>query len=778
MSSLVRSLIRPVARPWLSPARLAFALLTACLVLASATAMRTSLAARDHALQTMLNQPGTSSNTVVVSTDYPSFAQAQTGQDAADAGGPTPAGNALIASALDEQTQRAFDEVAGPAVKLPLSPQASDWTSLGSPTFAIVPDSAQFVPVRPGGPEMQFTYLADYPQHARLVAGRWPQSITQLSAGGFGVEIALPAATLHSLGLHVGSVFLAKPAPGGQFQQQITITVTGAYQPLDPGSLYWQDQPSDVAPQTDRMGDGPDFQLADGLLGEGELSALADLVPFGSQSVTVFTHLPLQTSAWTSDQVGGLITMVDGALGEAASNAQLAATTSFTSPTGGTGFHAPLVAILARFDAEQQAGALETAMPAVSLALIGLIALLLAARAAVDREAAENAVRRARGAPLWRIASSTARDTACTVLPLSAAAVLIAVLIPGRSPAGLWNCELALPLAAVAAPTLLSILRQRGRRGTVALTRPSPRALLARRIVAQAGLILLCLLGVLEAHAEGFSTDTGTNLFTACAPALGALLATLVVLNAGPFVLRTGLRRVARRRGAVGLLGLARTARTPSTAAVTVLVLALALTTAEMALALHGAGGREGLVAAASSAVQQAAAYSGTSDFFGSTGFSAGTNIVSSTIPDPDALVSATSGYLALLAIVAVATGCLVVALATAVEAGERRAVLARLTTMGLTAGQARAVTAVELLGPILFAAVGGTLAAPSLLWAVRPALEPALGGADARITGSVLAVPSIAVFILALAAGLIAAAAARRGLAGTLRLGDTAEGA
>jgi hypothetical protein len=221
-----------------------------------------------------------------------------------------------------------------------------------------------------------------------------------------------------------------------------------------------------------------------------------------------------------------------------------------------------------------------------------------------------------------------------------------------------------------------------------------------------------------------------------------------------------------RRRGAIGLLGLARTARTPAPAAVTVLILTLALATADLTVALHRTTGKEGAAAAAAQAVFQVANFSGSSTF------------VTPAVYGPDALVAATSAYLTVLAVFAVVTGCLVVALATAVEARERRTVVARLTTMGLTANQARAVTAVELLGPIALAAIGGTLAAPALLWTVRPALSLALGGVGAQISGVTLAVPLAAVALLAFAAGLSAAAAARRGVAGSLRLGDLAEGA
>jgi hypothetical protein len=430
-------------------------------------------------------------------------------------------------------------------------------------------------------------------------------------------------------------------------------------------------------------------------------------------------------------------------------------------------FQTQLVVTLAEFEAEQSAGQLETAMPSVSLALIGLIALLVAARAAVDRTSAQAEVQRARGAPLWRLAVAAARDAALTVVPLTALAAYIAALIPGQSPPGLWDYELVLPLVAVAGPAVLTVLRHR-RTGAASGVGSAPkRTVVARRSVAQGTLVVLCLLGLAEARSQGFSPSGGVDLFTASAPALAAILFALVMLDIGPIALRLLLRVVGRRRGAVGLLGLARTARTPAPAAVTILILALGLTTADLTVALHRTGGAEGAAAATAQAVYAAANFSGTSTV----------TVPAAHATDP--MVAATGTYLALLAVLAIVTGCLVVALAAAIEARERRTVLARLTTMGLTAGQARAVTAVELLGPIALAVIGGTAAVPPLLWTVRPALATALGGADARIGAAVLLPAPAAVAVLALAAGLGASAAARRGVAGSLRLGDLAsEGA
>lgn len=753
MDGLIRSLTHRVTAAWRRPAGLVLAVLTACFLLATATAVRTDLAARDRALQTMLGALRSSSRTVVADREFDGFVGQIFGTTSPDA-----IQGDEIANDLDAQTQSAYAALAG-SIRGGVSPapEADAWTSLGTPTYYVGPYSTRFIPIRVGDPEIQFSYLQDYAQHARLLSGRWPQHVSPPRPGSavYSIEIAVSEAELKQLGLHVGSLFMARSGGAVNPPPPIAIRITGAYRPIDPGSAYWQDQPSDVSAQWVKAKNLTPYPLTGGLLGQDELGFLASYQPFLLQDVGMTTHIPLRTAGLTAGRVGEYSAALDATLSAATANLQ-----TRSQADADETFVSQVTATLAQFEAEQQAGALETAMPAVSLALIGLIALLVAAGAAVERESAQNTVQRARGAPLWRLSGAAARDAAMTVVPLSLLAAALAAVLPGQSPPRLWEYELVLPFTAIAGPTVLTALRYRrsDSAGKLARVRRSP---VARRFVAQGALIVLCLFGLAEVRAQGFSPGGGINLFTAAAPALAAILVALVMLNLGPLLLRLLLRTVARRRGAIGLLGLARTARTPAPAAVTVLILTVALATADLTVALHRTNGKEGGAAAAAQAVYQAANYSGTTVFAAPADYG------------PDALVHATASYLAVLALLAVVAGCAMVALATAVEAGERRVALARLTTMGLTASQARAVTVVELLGPIVLAAVGGTAVAAPMLWAVRPALSPALGGVNAQISLATLALPPAAVTLLAMASGLAAAAVARKGVAGTLRLGD-----
>lgn len=752
----MRSLTHPVLEPWRRPASIVLAVLTACFLVASATGARTDLAARDHALQTMIDALPPSARTITTAEAYGLFAGQVMAQVAAESAAPTGSvGSGQIATAIDQQDQAAYTAVSSAAGAVPIAPFADAWVSVGTPTYVVDQSMQTDGAISAKSPRIQFTYLEHYQQHAHLVSGHWPEKLNRLTSGRFSIEVAMSTAVLQQFHLHLGSEFLAR-SPGDFPPPPIEIVVTGAYQSTDPESAYWQDDPSTLAPQPYPTGPNTSALLGTALLGQDELAELATSNPFVQQQLTVVSHVPLQVEALNADQVAVYAATLASTLSQASGN--------LAGVSAGAGFQAPMLATLARFQAEQQAGQLETAMPAVSLALLGLIALLVAARSVVDRTDAQTRVMRSRGAPLWRMTAASLRDAAVTVLPPALAAGLVIAWTPGRSPARLWEFESVLPLTALIAPAVITVLRYRHRRSAASTI--SGRIALARRIAPQAALAALCLFGLDQARAQGLSSGGRINLLTASAPALAACLLAMLMLNLGPLALRVLLRTVSRRRGAIGLLGIARTARTPAPAAATVVILTAALAIADLTVALRRTSGKEGATGAASQAIYQVAQYTGTDTY------------KNPSIYGSDALAASTADYLGLLAIVAVATGCLVVALATVLEARERRTVLARLSTMGLTPGQARGVTAVELLGPIALAAVGGSLAAPVVLWAVRPALSQALGGVTAQISTLTLAEPVAALALLALLAGLAAAGAARRGVAGTLRLGELTEGA
>jgi hypothetical protein len=759
----MRTLIRPLRDAWRRPAALVLAVLTGCFALASAADARAELADRNSALTMTIRNLGVSGQTIVVEENYagdfaPSAALAGATRDGSlspDAIEQPVLKPSYLAEALDAGRQDIVDALNGSTAQVPFPRVGTAFAQLDSPFFTLADARRTVEP--PGGipAQIRFQYLQNEQQHAKLTAGRWPKQVTVSSENRYTVEVALSVATLERLGLSVGDSFQAvSDAPPPMTPPPVRMLITGAFVPLDPGSTFWQIEPEDLAPRLLGQGGSTPFYLAGGLLSDTEGVDLAQTSAFGRDAVTVAWHVPLDLSGLNSANAqryqDGLETVL------------LDAGLSQRDPVK---MSSDVDAALTRFLAEQRAGRMESAMPAVSLAVIGLIALLLAARSTIDRRDGELRLLRSRGAPLWRLAGSSIVEALLTVVPLTALGLGIAAWLPGATPAGLWREELVLPAAAVLAPTALTALRYR-RSGSPAARRVRGRAQRrAQRITAQIALVVLCLLGLDEARTQGFSPTGGINMLTSSAPLLAAVLAALVVLAVGPLLLRLLVKLAARGRGAIGLLGLARTARTPGPAAVTVFVLTLVLATADIAVALHAASGHQGTSAVAAAAVRNSAVAS-QGDLF------------AAVLSGPDPLQASTADYLALLAALAVATGCLVVALAAGGDALERRSTTARLATMGLTAAQAQAITAAELLGPIALAGAAGTAAVAPLLWTVRPALAQALGGAGAHITVRTLALPLGATTVLALAAGSAAAAVARRGTTRALRLGDSMEGA
>ena len=705
----------------------------------------------------MVRNLGESAQTMIVGTSWDDFAR----EDGLVGVAPK-----YVANTLDALGQNDIAAALN-GTSLPLKPAAPDSAELTSPVYAVRGAARSARPSGYAPAQAQFYDLENEQRHARLTAGRWPKRITVSADGRFTIEAALSMATLRRLGLSAGDSFQAvSDYAGSGAPPPITIVISGAFVPLDPGSAYWQDEAAAAAPQVLGQSTPTPFYLVGGLFSDVEALTLVSASPAsrafgGPGGVQVQWNFPLDLSGVNSANAAQYEDTIEAGL----SGAEV----TLNQPGFQTWYlQAGVDATLARFVVEQRAGVMETAMPAVSLAVIGLIALLLAARSLVDRRDSELRLLRSRGAPLWRLAGSSFVQALVTVAPLTALGLWVAAVLPGVTPPGLWREELVLPTVAVLAPTVLTAVRYR-RAGSSATRRVRGRTQRrAQRITAQAAALALCLLGLNEARSQGFSPAGGIDVLTSSAPLLAAVLAALVVLAVGPPLLGLLVWLSAGRRGALGLLALARVARTPGTAAVTVFILTLVLATADIAVALHGTAGKEGAAAGARAATRIAAASGG----------GIPSSALNSALSGLDPLEASTADYLTLLAALAVAAGCLVVALAAAGDAVERRATVARLTTMGLTAGQARAITAVELLGPIALAAAGGTAAVAPLLWTVRPALAQALGGANAHITAETLALPLGAVTVLALAAGLAAAAAARRGTTRALRLGDSTEGA
>lgn len=702
MSSLIISALRSarheLALAWRRPAVAALALMAALACLATTGAARADFAARTRALHSMIGAVPPSATMITVDADWGQLTQSL-GRD-----------QASIAYA----TRRVQEQLA--AASLPLAdPATASWTSLETPERSIIAPPAA---AQPGNisARIRLVYRDAYRAQGRLVSGTWPTDAEQTADQP--LEADLTPATAKRLGVGVGSV-LTVQAPSGVGTAR--LLVVGLVAPRDPGALFWAADQVLAAPEMESSSADNLYWAADALIGRSQAFALADprsapsRVPgLDSGAAAPFIDFrlwwgfPLDLAPLDADGAAPLADRLDTLSGIEDALAY--------DPSGAIPVYlsTALTPILRTFVAEQRTTLLETAMPLCGLALIAAIAGALLAYAAVDRRRAEAAVLRARGAGIRYLAGEALVESLMTALPASIAGVVLGLAIPGLTPPWLYPVVIAAAVFATLAPALVTVLIHRPRRAARVSSpaRKPGRIARQRRLIAQGALAAACIAGIDLIHSQGLTPGGSINPFAAAAPVLAASLAALVTVNALPIALRALRRRALLRRGVVALLGVARAAYEPGTGQAATFVLTTAACTADLCVALADQAHRA----------------------------------------TPGPLAHAAIVSLDALAAVAVVAASAVAALAVRLGAASRRAADDRLTTMGLTVNQARAITIAENAPPALAGALTGALVTVPLLRIVGPALGVAAIPASARS----LVLPALAVAIPAAAAGVV----------------------
>jgi putative ABC transport system permease protein len=448
---------------------------------------------------------------------------------------------------------------------------------------------------------MEVTYRQPLTRYMRLVAGRYPGTVSPTVSATAGFAPVLPvvvtSATAVDFGLHVGSkVEINGPeiftpgAPGG-----ITLAVTGIVAPRDASSSFWVSYPELSTPD-EELSANQNVWIGGVFVGPGELSAIQ--ADFGVEDMALQWEFQIEADTTDGQQAQPLY----DALNQLSSQAppltgDLAPARS--ALTASSALLQPLGAFLST------ANEVDTLLWLlyVSLAVAGLITLLLAARMVAMRRSAELAVRRARGASLAQIAAVTAAGSALTCVPAAAGATVLGVLlIPGTTPAGGWWIPAVLLLVAVGAPAAVAAWQQRLPRRAAERRRGQG----GTRLVAEVTACLAAIAAIIVFRQQGAAgaggPGAGVNLFTSAAPALIAVPAVVVVLRVYPAVLRGLLRGPARRSGAASFVGLARASRTALTPALPAFALVLALTVATFAGMLRDAVTRGDIAASWQSA--------------------------------------------------------------------------------------------------------------------------------------------------------------------------------
>jgi putative ABC transport system permease protein len=721
----IRPLLKAALLGWRRPATLALALVTAACVAGACTTARADLAARTHALTELLADSPPSLETITASLQYGSFMDYV---------------GSLNAAALEQTTSTVYSAL---EPEFSLSPRSQAWGSIVNNGHALPGAPPSLQPLGWDSPVVSLGYFEGLEQHARLTAGRWPSRLTDSPSTGITADVVVTQDTMKLLRVKLGSELDDGYAPA--WNGDLKLVVVGVIAPVQPSGAYWAATGVLQTPikHIHALGSTPNWDLG-AFIGPDEVVSGI----LGDWDATVTWNVPL-AAEMTADQGASLQRDLNSRL----TGASLALDRQ-TQQGLGLQFDSGLGPLLLAFVDAQSAAELQTAMPEAGLGAIALLAMLLLLRWTIEARRTQTETLRARGAALWWLSLTAAGESALVIVPVGAVGWAAGVAPRGPLPGGPAGISALSILVLPIAVGLWTFLRHRpiGRRDPRRHS-PAPRTAgyrIARRVVLFATAAALCLLSLQQAHAHGLSPATGIDPLSALSPIAAAGLATVLAAAIAPQLIRVLLRPVRSRRGIVALLGLTRMARVPGPALVILLVLSLALCTADLAFALERTPvGGSGAPAGSSAADAAQAGW---------------------------LMHQSIAVMMEVLAGLAVATACLVVALVALGDAAERRAAAARLSVMGLTGSQQRNLTLAELSAPLGLACLCASLAAGPLLWVVRPALTRGFTG-DPRMTWFCLGLPVLIVVPAALATGLAGAGLARRGPAGSLRGGDYAEG-
>ncbi|MFF7494128.1 ABC transporter permease [Streptomyces rubiginosohelvolus] len=418
-------------------------------------------------------------------------------------------------------------------------------------------------------PQLSYSAQTGLKEHARLVKGAWPTAPDAVTAGSRAVRGAVTEETATALNMKVGSSLRLPTAVGGP----LTVTITGILAPRDPDGSYWSADPLVRTPSLIPDPESPfpqNYWTGTVLLAEDAGPALLAT----ATEPSLFWRFPPDPSALTGPD-GARLTAVVNSLESGPGLLKVRAIAGDTAEVlTGLGH---IVQANARM---RDAISPVIAVAALGIGSVAAVVLVMTGALIAARRKAELALMRSRGGSLRGIGGRLLAETAVTVVPASALGLLLAVLAVGEG--RWWPTALAATgvglLVCVALPlrTTLQHIRPtlHGAREDMVSARPS-----RRRTVAELTLLVLAVGAVTALRRRGTSGG-GTDLLVSGAPVLVALIAALVLVRLYPLPLRLAARPMARLRGAIGFLSLARAGRSSAGGALPLLALLLALATA------------------------------------------------------------------------------------------------------------------------------------------------------------------------------------------------------
>lgn len=226
---------------------------------------------------------------------------------------------------------------------------------------------------------------------------------------------------------------------------------------------------------------------------------------------------------------------------------------------------------LGEFQRQWRQGSVVISFALASVAAVGLAAVVVGALLSVRRRLGAHRLQRARGASALGMAIGRALETAPAVALGSGGGCAVAHLLPGDPSAygrgllvavGAW---LVLPLLTWWAVRDRALLRDRG-----GVSR-------GRRVVAEVGVVVVAVAGVLALRARGTAGESGGDPLLAAVPVLLGLATVVVLVRLYPLPVGLAARWSARGRGAVALIALSRAAKEAPARALALLVLVVTL---------------------------------------------------------------------------------------------------------------------------------------------------------------------------------------------------------
>ncbi|MFE1579632.1 FtsX-like permease family protein [Streptomyces fradiae] len=468
-------------------------------------------------------------------------------------------------------------------------------SAYGARTGTPLAASDPWVPQLDGGRTV-FTLSAQHgvDRHAVVREGRLPRAARgSVTEGTDAVEAAVTAATARTLAIRPGAVVhLPRPMGGAP----LAVRVTGVVEPVRPDGGYWAFEPVLRAPVR-LVNEGPaprPYWHAALLLAPDAAPVLRSASPDGE----AYWRIAVDPAGLGADDTRALRTAVasveDGPvrteLGEAFSP-ELFVETALDDVLLGVD------RTLAGLD------------PVVAVAAFGVagvagVVLLMAGGLVAARRHDELALLRARGGSVAGVAGRLLGETAVPVLPAAAAgcALAFAALPEGRALPSVWAAAAVAVVACGALPARAAFAHRRVRvHGGRADAGRAGRS--RGRVVAELTALVLAVGAVAAlrrdgtggsgagagsgaggsgaaAAAAGGAGAGGVDVLASAAPLLVALIATLLLARLLPLPLRLAARWAARRRGPVAFLALARAGRAGGGAALPLLALVAALTTA------------------------------------------------------------------------------------------------------------------------------------------------------------------------------------------------------